>query len=865
MQRKKTSLLFPFPHLFVHLVLAVFSVCLVSFQPVALGAATTLESSEQLKESTPSELLKPLHQVGFWGVGNVEAAQVWNKVKDDQSVSLEMLLSEFDRATPLSGNGLRTLIEARLEQELKREVGGQVGLANRIATLKMFALNPDHAPLGRTFALDLLERYVPEEIEPLHDLLLKDPEGEMRRPAIARLIEEAKKIVAENQPDSPSKAVAVYRTALKSVYDYDQLDFIVNAIGELNEKGQLGLTFDPALARGFLVNWQVIGPFDNTDCKGFDTVYAPETDVWSNPPESGKTYTGKHGEVAWKPARPTDPYAVLQFNDLLIKEKFVCAYATTEIESFDESPVTLRIASYNALKIWINGQRIDSIEIYHGDEQPDQYVYAVTLPKGKSRLLFKVCQNNQPQEYTWEWRLKVRIRDERGRRKGQEEIPVLQETEQIFSQGTPNPVAPGLENWSHFRGPRCNPALEKISTTLAQSLESLDESKMAWKTALPGTGPSSPVLVGDLVIVTAATGSAQQNLHTIAIDAQTGEKRWERTLRATGPTSCQEFGGIAANSPASDGNRIIVQFSSNDVACFDRNGNLLWLRGLALERPKLRIDTGMSSSPLLLGNVLVVQCVSQGEAFLAGLDLESGVEFWRLPRTKEQIWSSPAILVLPEKGGWESPVFVLATARDQHSVIDPKKGRLVAEYKTESTAFNTIVSPVAVDDSLFVQMNAVHKIDFPKTNPSGIAGAKEIGGEQDKQIQNESVLNEQQRIELEPVWVEPALRINNPSPVISEGKLYSLKDPGILVCSDVESGKTIWQIRLEGPFWATPVVLGNYLIAVNHGGLVQVVHIAGSKGNSVGKLQLEGHGLATPAANSENVYLRTNQFLLKIE
>ena len=112
------------------------------------------------------------------------------------------------------------------------------------------------------------------------------------------------------------------------------------------------------------------------------------------------------------------------------------------------------------------------------------------------------------------------------------------------------------------------------------------EHNVAWKTAIPGRGVSSPILVAGKVIVTAASGFKQDRLHVLCIDAKTGPIDWERQFWATGRTLCHPTSSVAANTPSSDGKRIFAFFSSNDLACLDLDGNLLWYRGLTHDFPR---------------------------------------------------------------------------------------------------------------------------------------------------------------------------------------------------------------------------------------------------------------------------------------
>jgi len=73
----------------------------------------------------------------------------------------------------------------------------------------------------------------------------------------------------------------------------------------------------------------------------------------------------------------------------------------------------------------------------------------------------------------------------------------------------------------------------------------------------------------------------------------------------------------------------------------------------------------------------------------------------------------------------------------------------------------------------------------------------------------------------------------------------------------------LWQLRLEGQFWATPVLADGRLYAVNYAGLVQVVQL-GEKGKLVGKAQIDKEILACPVVADGAIYFRSNAHLWKV-
>jgi outer membrane protein assembly factor BamB len=182
-------------------------------------------------------------------------------------------------------------------------------------------------------------------------------------------------------------------------------------------------------------------------------------------------------------------------------------------------------------------------------------------------------------------------------------------------------------DWRQFRGPAGNGIVNDPALPTQ-----LDTKNIHWTIDLPGRGLSSPIVVGDRVYLTAASGPKQDRLHVICFSAKDGKKLWERQFRATGRTMTHEKTCVAAPTPVSDGERIFAIFSSNDVLCLDLDGNLLWLRGLTRDYPNASNSLGMSSSLTVADGVLITMVENDSESFTAGLDAKTGVNRWKLDR-----------------------------------------------------------------------------------------------------------------------------------------------------------------------------------------------------------------------------------------
>ncbi len=377
-------------------------------------------------------------------------------------------------------------------------------------------------------------------------------------------------------------------------------------------------------------------------------------------------------------------------------------------------------------------------------------------------------------------------------------------------------------DWSGFRGPGGNAVSDvKLPTKI-------DNAKhIAWKVEMPGRGPSSPIVVGEQVIVTASSGPKQDRLHVASYDAKSGKRQWHRQFWATGRTYTHPTIGVAAPTPASDGERIFAFFSSNDLICLDLAGNLQWYRGLADDWPKAGNDIGMSSSPVVSDGVVVVQIENQADSFALALDASAGEDLWRVKRNPRANWASPS--VLPASGKRKAAVLLQSPVGI--TAHDLRTGDEV--WKLE-VAFPTITSPLIVEHRAYLPTKGMMAVKFPEDSYSP-----------------------------EVLWESNKLKASAPSPVLHAGRLYAMGG-SILTCGDVKTGEVLWKLRVEGRYWATPVVAGGLIYCVNQEGKLHVVKPGDENGEIVSEHEFGEVIQGTPAIGAGAMFVRSDAHLWKV-
>ena len=334
--------------------------------------------------------LQALANVGQEGRGNEAATVAWKEVVSAGPSALPALLATTGTGGIIADNWLRLAGDTIVANAVRERRPVPTG------EMESFVRKTTHASAARQLAFDLLKQADSSKAEALEPALINDPVQELRRGAVQRVIDSARTANGE-------ASKAKWQEALAAVRDEDQTKLITA------ELKKLGVAVDLPRHFGFLTKWHVIGPFDNTERKGFDTPFPPEAGV-----RLEAALPGKEKEIKWIPFESSDEYGKIDLNKPLGMQKEATAYAVTSFESGDDREVELRLGCKNAWKVWLNGELLFGRDEYHRGQQMDQYKLKGRLKKGANTILVKCCQNEQKEEWTVEWEFQLRVCDAAG-------------------------------------------------------------------------------------------------------------------------------------------------------------------------------------------------------------------------------------------------------------------------------------------------------------------------------------------------------------------------------------------------------------------------------------------------------------------
>jgi len=352
--------------------------CLIIATPTCINAA----------DAELVQNLAKVKAVGVKGEGHREAGAAAKVLAKSSPADLPVILGAMDGSSVLAENWLRGIAEAVANKQ-----GGKLP----VAELEKFLGQTKHSPRARRLAYELIASVDKSAEGRLIPTLLNDPSLELRRDAVALALADAAKVKVKGP------RMAAYRKAFTAARDNDQIKEAADKLKELGDSVDLPTHY------GFLLTWQILGPFDNTGDKGWDIAYPPEIKV-----ELKAKHSGLKGEIGWKETTSKDDFGDVDLAKVLDKHKGAIAYAFTEFVSEKDQAVDLRLGCTNANKIWLNGEELTANHVYHAGREIDQYLAKGKMKKGKNAILLKICQNEQTEPWAQGWQFQLRVCDSIG-------------------------------------------------------------------------------------------------------------------------------------------------------------------------------------------------------------------------------------------------------------------------------------------------------------------------------------------------------------------------------------------------------------------------------------------------------------------
>ncbi len=405
------------------------------------------------------------------------------------------------------------------------------------------------------------------------------------------------------------------------------------------------------------------------------------------------------------------------------------------------------------------------------------------------------------------------------------QIGVAVEIAPLYSEGV----------WPGFRGPNGSGHAQ------AQDLpvEWNEKKNVRWKTAIHDLGWSSPVVWGQQVWLTTATANGK-SLYAICVDRSTGQIVHDRKLfDVANPAFRHAANSYASCTPAIEEGRVYLHFGSEGTACLETlTGQVIW------SRRDLPCDhfRGPGSSPLLWGKYLFLCFDGFDQQYTVALDKTTGKTLWRADRDLDfgtddgdfkKAYGTPSIVMVNGQSLLISPGAAATMA------YEPETGKEI--WRVRHGGFNVAAPPQAALGLVFLC--------------TGDGGDKLLAIRPDGQGE----LREAHR-----VWQTNKGVPARSAPLIVGDLLFMTSDKAVLSCLDARTGQMIWQQRMEGNTWASPILADGKLYFCNQEGATFVIAPT-RQFQKLATNHLNDGCNATPAAAGKSLFLRTKTHLYCLE
>jgi outer membrane protein assembly factor BamB len=392
------------------------------------------------------------------------------------------------------------------------------------------------------------------------------------------------------------------------------------------------------------------------------------------------------------------------------------------------------------------------------------------------------------------------------------------------------------DNWPQWRGPAATGASAETGLPARWS----ETENVAWKLAMPARSGSTPIVWERHVFLSVGEGD---ELWLWAVDRDTGDVLWKRRLGAENVMTRKQ--NMSSPSPVTDGERVWVLTGTGVVKAFDFAGNELWGRDLVADHGKFGLNWGYASSPLLAGDVVVVQVLhgmkTDDPSYLIALDGATGATRWRVERPTDARMESPDAYTTPALLAAAAGTQIVISGGNYVTGHDPKTGRELWRggglNPSDAPMYRVVASPVVVGDLVYVPSRVTPLLVY------------RAGGEGDVTASHLA-------------WsLERGPDV--PTPAIDGDHLYVLRDQGTLSCYRATTGEPVWvdQRVAAGTYSASPVHADGKVYVTNEEGVTTVVRGSGAPFEVLAENRLDGYTLSSLAVSGGRIFLRTETHL----
>jgi outer membrane protein assembly factor BamB len=371
-------------------------------------------------------------------------------------------------------------------------------------------------------------------------------------------------------------------------------------------------------------------------------------------------------------------------------------------------------------------------------------------------------------------------------------------------------------DWPQWRGPRRDGV--SAETGLLKDWPASGP-PLAWTATGAGEGYSSFAVANGRAFTLGARGDTE---YVIAFDAATGKRLWDV---AHGRRFNNDRGDGPRATPTVEADRLYAYGASGDLAAMDAaSGNVFWKINLLEKFGGSNINWGLSESPLVLADRILVNPGAPGASIVA-LRKSDGSLLWK-SESDEAGYSSA---VLHELGGIRQAIFFTG---ERALGLDVETGKLLWSYNQVANRTANIATPIVRRNRVFLSSDYGTGAALLELTPvnTGIAARE--------------------------VYFTRDMRNHHASSVLVREHLYGFSS-AILTAMNFNTGQVAWRDRSVGK--GSVVYADERLYLFSEGGTVGLAEANPDAYREHGRFQLKTGNLPTwshPVVADGKLFLR---------
>ena len=436
------------------------------------------------------------------------------------------------------------------------------------------------------------------------------------------------------------------------------------------------------------------------------------------------------------------------------------------------------------------------------------------------------------------------------------------------------------DDWSHFRGPNGSGVSSQLDLN-----DELSMDQLLWQAEI-GAGTSSPVFAGDRLFVSSWEGT-KRSLH--CLKSADGKELWTKSVEKVRQEAFTSPNCPATCTPVCNGQYVAVFYPDAGLCVYTLDGSEVWKNDLG---PFFSMH-GISASPILEDNYLVVTVDQLQAAYIVAFDVASGKELWRVERLLGITggYSTPGIMaiggvkLIVSAAPGEMLAYDLKTGEKRMSLLGLTNAPVSLPVIIKQRIFYTeppgkplpmsalgnadkngdqVIELTEVKDSIGTYRlierldqgfgNGDGKVDEAEWN-KGFGTFVSKGGLSCIELSSNSG-----QIDAQVLWKYTKTTPYIPSVLVKDDLLYIINDGGVMICIDALSGAMLSRQRLNGAtgqYYASPVMAGNRIVIANLDGKLSMLS-AGRNFQLLSTLDLAEPIVASPAVHQGRLYIRSS-------